>query len=233
MSLVSAPLFPSTATAATTFCELLAIDDAVATCEDVLAFDGDFTPFVAVTVPPPALNRSSSYGYEGDVSSYRGPSASGYSYMQQPTTPMMTTKPGSYKQASPTGIDAYSPMATNEYAQLAVLWSATSSASSAPVPTSRASLDSISDISHLHEPSDALLDLFMASPKPAMSSSMAPLPKLTRSVSAPVAKSSPRSPLRSDSKLSKNKSSSKNKKCTYAARRVRSSAIPPCVAVAR
>lgn len=233
MSLASAPLFPSTAAAVTTFCELLAIDDAVTSCEDVLAFDGNFTPFVTATVPPPVLSRSSSYGYEGDVSSYRGPSASGYSHMQQPTTPMMTTKPGFYKQASPTGIDAYSPMATNEYAQLAALWSATSSASSAPAPTSRASLDSISDVSHLHEPNDALLDLFMASPKPATPSSMASMPRLTRSVSAPIAKSSPRSPLHSDSKLPKTKSSSKNKKCTYAARRVRSSAISSCVVVAR
>lgn len=235
MSLAQAPLFPSTASSSassssaeavtTSFCELLAIDDAVASRDDVLEFDGEFTPFVTVTVPPPALTRSSTYGYEGDVSSYRGASTSGYSFQQQPTTLVMITKPSFYKQASPTGIDAYSPMATNEYAQLAELWSATSS-HSAPVATARASFDSISDVSRLHEPNDALLDLFMVSPKPAVmasSSSMAPMPKLARSVSAPTVKSAS---LSSKSKMAKTKSSSKNKKCTYAARRVRRTVLP-------
>lgn len=213
MSLAFAPLFPPTTS--TSFCELLAIES----CDDVLVFDGEFTPFVTVPAPSPMLSRSSSYGCEGDVSSYRTNSFSGYNYQQ--LTPTMPTKPNFCKQTSPTGIDSNVPMAMNEYAQLAELWSATSSSSSsaAPIPTSRTSFDSISDTSRAAESNDALLDLFIQTARP---SAMASMPKLTRSVSAPVAGAFTRSPNSPGTKpAAKTKSSSKTKKCTYAARRVR------------
>lgn len=225
MSLAPAPLL-STATTTTPTSSYTTSSNASdsALAPHALAFHSDFSPFVVLTAPP-TLGRSASCGYD------ERPTSTGYTtaYHQQPQ--QCTAPPKlSRSQTTPTSIDSYFPpsvAAANEYAQLTELWSA-----------SRESL--------VLEPHDALLDLFIPAAAEAAVADITPtvsyvayhaypttafaIPQIARSSSDSStcstwsnvsAASSNGSSAGTSTQTTKIKTGSKNKKCTYAARRVR------------
>lgn len=166
---------------------------------DVIAFTGEYSPFIAVSTPPPSLSRSSSYGYESDASCT---SVSGFS-----NHGMIKSTFG----ATPTSIDSYYP-ASNEYdpyTQLAALWS---SSSAQQDRLARASMVTSADPVCYASNNDDLVSLFISQAPPKAKS---PKNRSATATTIPTTATTSSSPITKPTKL---KSS---KKCTYAARRVR------------